>query len=324
MPASGRLCPNAFAGDAMFDHGYARYIIRETDGYTAAYGPYTLESAFQPIFRSQANGTLRLEAFEGLVRPRKDVEPVSPGAFFSAVRAEDRATVDAVCRRLHMLNVALLGRRNATLFLNFDPSLFESVADTTAEAARLADLAGKIGLSLRQIVCEITEKRAASAAKLLAITEGFRACGFRIAVDDYGAEESDSSRIDLLKPDIVKFDGEWVLRYMDNPPGIELLRDTARRFRDRGITTLFEGLEHDWQVDLCQELEIDLLQGFALARPEMLPTRFNELFPENGPPDRRTLMAEGVVPAAAKEPPGSAVAPALSAPARKPFGRRGL
>lgn len=292
--------------------------MRDGDrGYSAVYGPYRLCSAFQPIFRSAPDGGLRLVAFEGLLRPSQIQEDVSPTVFFAAVTAGDRAGIDALCRRLHLLNMGLVNRPEAALFLNFDPSLLRDVTEGAREAARIAAAAAAIGLTGRQIVCEITEKAAVDADALLAMTDTLRAHGFRIAVDDFGAADSDMLRIEQLRPDIVKFDGAWVLRYLMHAAGVEILTDLVTRFRKEGITTLFEGLEEVWQIDLCQEIGSDLLQGFALARPAAPSSLFNERFPPEPEFQTRGARTETGEP-----PPVSPVAAPAGPPAARPFGRR--
>lgn len=306
---------------------YDRSIAKDTHGFVALYGPFALRSAFQPIFRQMSSGRIRLEAFEGLVRPVKGDMRVSPFGFFQAIIEEDRSLIDGLCRRLHIRNYVELARPGAALFLNFDPGLFDNAAAMAVEAVEIRRLAESSGLSPRQIVCEITEKKARDRRSLLSVTEDFRAHGFRIAVDDYGAEESDIARIELLQPDIVKFDGAWVNGYMETDAGIELLRDIVKRFRGNRITTLFEGLEHAWQVDVAHALKVDLLQGYALARPQSLPVDFNAAFPDEEPAAPARLLPQRMEaePAAPSVDLPSSVSPPANVPsARKPFGRRGL
>lgn len=309
----------------------ANRLLREEDGsYTAVYGPFRLRSAFQPIFRRYEGDALRLHAFEGLIRAGKGGVRCSPIDFFAAVAVEDRTAIDALCRELHLRNVGQLNRPDAAIFLNFDPSLFDNAVKTAAEAGRVEEIAYTIGLSPEKVVCEITEKSAANRTALLAVVEDLRARGFRIAVDDYGAEDSDQERIQLLRPDIVKYDGTWVLRYMERPSGVDLLRHSTARFRDRGITVLFEGLEQPWHVDLAQSLRVDLMQGYALAKPEELPTRFNALFPPAGGATGPMPETAAIARSACAEPPAGPIGPErpTAKPAGpqsrgKPFGRRG-
>jgi len=81
-------------------------------------------------------------------------------------------------------------------------------------------------------------------------------------------------------PTSSRLDGDWVRDYMHNAAGFALLKVIVRQLSDTGTETIFEHLEEMWQVDLCQELGVSLLQGYALARPEIVPTSFNEQFPE--------------------------------------------
>jgi EAL domain-containing protein (putative c-di-GMP-specific phosphodiesterase class I) len=84
-------------------------------------------------------------------------------------------------------------------------------------------------------------------------------------------------------------------------------------FAEQGIETVFEGIEEDWQLELAERSGATMVQGYALARPEIAPTSF-AIFAQQSPED----------PLGASE---SSIAPA-SQQARKPerarpaFGRR--
>jgi hypothetical protein len=65
----------------------------------------------------------------------------------------------------------------------------------------------------------------------------------------------------------------------------------VKTFLEQGILTIFEGLEDQRQVDICRNLEVPLLQGYALARPQLAPTTFNDEFPESTVPARAVPRA---------------------------------
>jgi EAL domain-containing protein (putative c-di-GMP-specific phosphodiesterase class I) len=56
-------------------------------------------------------------------------------------------------------------------------------------------------------------------------------------------------------------------------------------FAEQGIRTVFEGIEEDWQIELAEKAGVEMLQGFALARPELVPTSFAALI-QPAPPER--------------------------------------
>jgi EAL domain-containing protein (putative c-di-GMP-specific phosphodiesterase class I) len=250
------------------------HIIRRDDGTsTGVWGIYTLKSAFQPIFAFK-EGKLVVAAFEGLIRPFRDGEPQAPSSFFNTCPAADRLHIEALTRTLHLLNAGACLPEDAAIFVNFDPSVFtdRSIADNALRDMRL--VLHEAGIDPRRVVCEVTEQRSASHETLHNFVEALRANGFRIAVDDYGADDSDINRIKQLRPDIVKFDAHWITQLMESGAGFALLTTMVMTFEEQGIRTVFEGIEEGWQLDLAEKSGASMVQGFVLARPELAPTSF--------------------------------------------------
>lgn len=250
------------------------HIIRQDDGIsTGVWGLYTLKSAFQPIFAFH-NGKLSVAAFEGLIRPFRDGEPQSPGTFFNTCPAIDRLHIEALTRTLHLLNAGACLPQEASIFVNFDPSVFTTreISDSALREMRL--VLHEAGIDPRRVVCEVTEQRTASEEVLYQFVEALRGNGFRIAVDDYGADDSDINRIKELRPDIVKFDAQWITHLMDSGAGFALLKTMVSSFEEQGIRTVFEGIEEGWQLDLAEQSGASMVQGYVLARPELAPTSF--------------------------------------------------
>lgn len=250
------------------------HIAHGADGIaTAVFASYVLKSAFQPIF-AFGNGKLSIAAFEGLIRPFREHEPVPPGRFFRAIPAQDRFTVETLTRTLHLLNAGACLSKSASIFVNFDPSQFcdRALAETALRDMRL--VLHEAGIDPARIVCEMTEHLSTSEPTLFSFVESLRAQGFRIAVDDYGADHSDIRRIEQLKPDIVKFDAQWITHLMESGAGFALLKTMVATFNDQGIKTVFEGIEETWQLDLAEESGASMVQGYVLARPQLAPTEF--------------------------------------------------
>jgi EAL domain-containing protein (putative c-di-GMP-specific phosphodiesterase class I) len=264
------------------DSIFSKLRRSHTGAWIATYRDFTLESALQPIFSQDQEGVLELQAFEGLIRPSLNGEQVRPAQFFPQVAVEDQAMIDSLCRTLHIFNTGLLGRRKVSLFVNFHPGLFVTINDIRREVDKIRLAVREAGLTNDQLACEITQKQNDSSDMLSFFVKDLRQHGFRIAIDEYGAEERDAERLRLLKPDYVKFEATWVKDFLENSAGSALLRVMVEQFREQGVTAIFEGLEDLRQVDLCRELDVPLLQGYALARPQIAPTSFNEEFPEAG------------------------------------------
>ena len=251
------------------------HIIREDDGTsTGIWGAHTLKSAFQPIFAFDA-GKLSVVAFEGLIRPFRDGEVWTPSAFFNSIPAVDRLHVETLTRTLHLLNAARCLPPDSSIFVNFDPSVFteREIAETALRDMRL--VLHEAGIDPRRVVCEVTEQKSGSQEALFDFVTALKGNGFRIAVDDYGADDSDMNRIRDLHPDIVKFDAKWITRLMESGPGYALLTTMVSTFAAQGIRTVFEGIEERWQLELAERSGASMVQGYALARPELVPTSFS-------------------------------------------------
>jgi EAL domain-containing protein (putative c-di-GMP-specific phosphodiesterase class I) len=252
------------------------HISRHDDGtYGAVWGPFMLKSGFQPIFKMAA-GSTHIGAFEALCRPMRNGNEIAPGQFFPLVPPSESYRVELQTRAVHVLNAPVVLTDREWLFLNFDPSMFTDTAgiitalDVLDETLLIADIDRK------RIVCEVTEHKTTE-NNLLSLVTQIRNRGLRIAVDDFGADSSDMERVRKLLPDIVKFDAQWITRLMDSGiAGAALLKDMVSTFKDRGIITLFEGIEHGWQLDLAVECGVEFVQGYVLAKPQTAPLDFHQ------------------------------------------------
>lgn len=258
-------------------------VIRHEDGsFIGAWGPYALRSAFQPIFRF-VEGRLEAVAFEGLIRPFRDGEGVSPPVFFRAVPAGERLHVETLTRSLHLLNAGIFLPQQAQVFVNFDPSVYAEAEMARTALRDMRRVLQDAKLDPKRVVCEVTEQKTSSERALTNFVDVLRNQGFRIAVDDYGAEESDMERVSALRPDIVKFDAHWIARLMDSQPGVALLTVMVREFSGRGISVVFEGLEESWQLEIAEQVGAEMVQGYVLARPAIVPASFS-IFTADGSP----------------------------------------
>lgn len=252
------------------------HIVRLPDGSSeGAWTPYVLRTAFQPIFAFDEDRKLSVCAFEGLLRPFRDALPHRPQDFFHSIAPADRFHVETLSRTMHLLNAGAFLPEAAKIYVNFDPSLFgdPKLIDTVLRDMRLVLHEARLDAS--RVVCEVTEQKSVYEGALTDFVIAGRRHGFAIAVDDFGADDSDMQRVVALSPDIVKFDAQWIRRLMDTGPGRALLNVMVKQFQSREITCIFEGIEEDWQLDVADSVGADMVQGFLLARPQLVPGDFD-------------------------------------------------
>lgn len=297
-------------------------LVKTGDAWSAAYGPFVLRSALQPIFKRVADGVFDIHAFQGLVRAERNGEAYPPSQFFSLVAPEDLPAVDSLLRSIHILNAGLMQRERTLVLVSFQPQLFTDGVELRHELDRIRLAAHEARLAPERIVCDVSA--GSSNGKVLARTiEQLRRAGLRISMSNYEASEHDIQDVLALRPDFVRFDGDWVREYLHNSAGFALLRVIVRQLQDEGIEPIFERLEETWQVDLCLDLGVTLLQGYALARPQIAPTAFNDEFPEMLLPPSEPATTPAAQSQAQPQPPSPAAQrrePGLRPP--RVFGKR--
>jgi EAL domain-containing protein (putative c-di-GMP-specific phosphodiesterase class I) len=119
-----------------------------------------------------------------------------------------------------------------------------------------------------RITFEITET--AAAADMLhagRLARRLVACGFRIAIDDFGSGWGAFRYLRALPVSIIKIDREFVRDLSWNPKGMKLVTGIVALARALGDQTVGEGVEDERTLTLMQALGIDFAQGFHVGRP---------------------------------------------------------
>ncbi len=239
------------------------------------YGDYVIRSAYQPILRNDA-GWLRPVAVEGLALVTRKGEPVPCTELFGAIPDGDKLFIECMCRALHILNCKPSGINHLDLFFNFDPSSHLKLGQSIHEIRYTARHTGDLGVSTRMLVCEITEAAAPDNDILLELVRETRRHGIRIAIDDFGAGQSDWERCDLLQPDLVKIDAGWFQRLVAERSALHLLARLIEQFSEREIPVLIEGIETPLHLRAALDAGAELFQGYLFGRPALAGSGFSD------------------------------------------------
>ncbi|WNB86946.1 EAL domain-containing protein [Cellulomonas sp. ATA003] len=218
-----------------------------------------VRSVFQPIVDLDSGAVV---AYEALARgPEGPLE--RPDVLFAAARDAGRLReLDELCRRTALRTAITAGvLAPLTLFVNVEPEVLD-----TAPLEELLAISAAAPRDL-QVVLEITERAiAARPAELLATVQRLRAAGWRIALDDVGADDLSLAFMPLLRPDIIKLD----LRLVQQRPGPELaeIMNAVNAEAERsGTVVLAEGIEHPEHLSTALALGARLGQGWLFGRP---------------------------------------------------------
>ena len=96
--------------------------------------------------------------------------------------------------------------------------------------------------------------------------------GFKIAVDDLGAGYAGLSSFASLSPDIVKLDMSLIQGIHESEVKRKIVASMVETCHDLEIGVVAEGVETLAELQVCQKIGCDYLQGYYIARPgEVFP-----------------------------------------------------
>ncbi|MCC8394622.1 bifunctional diguanylate cyclase/phosphodiesterase [Paraburkholderia sp. MMS20-SJTR3] len=221
---------------------------------------FALISHFQPLYSLSHQKQV---GFEALLRgERDDGSLVPPATLFAPQPASDEGALDRASHAVHLDNARRALPADAWLFLNILPATF--IADGYAD--RLTQIVRGAGLEPERVVLEILESHGGSVAEMSRAAGRYRQHGFLIAVDDFGAGQSNLDRLLRIRPDLVKLDGE-LIRATSHGTQRPILPKLVSLLHQAGMLVVVEGVETEAELILAVESNVDFAQGYLLGRP---------------------------------------------------------
>ena len=220
---------------------------------------------FQPIFSARSG---RVVAYEALMR--SDLPTLrSPATIMKLAREQgalyeiERLTFTKALETFDSLCRAGSVSGDAMLFVNSIASTCLTQADVDYIDSRWHELR-------RRMVIEITEEEEIDYE---ALERKRNAPGFSgmFALDDYGSGYSNENTLLQLAPRFVKVDITIIRGIDTSPDKQQILRNMVAYAHPRSMKIVAEGVETAAELCTVIELGADLLQGYFLARPAIVP-----------------------------------------------------
>ncbi len=219
---------------------------------------FQFDFAYQPIVDVRS---AQVFAHEALVRG-----PQGEGAMtvLSQVTEQNRYRFDQACRVKAIKGASELGMQER-LSINFLPNAIykpERCIQTTLTAARA------YGFPLERIIFEVTEgEQVEDGPWLMEILQEYKRCGFKTAIDDFGAGFAGMSLLADFQPDLIKIDMA-LIRGVDRRPARQaIVRSLVRLCEELNIQVIAEGIETSGERDFLLDAGIHLMQGYLFAKP---------------------------------------------------------
>jgi EAL domain-containing protein (putative c-di-GMP-specific phosphodiesterase class I) len=229
--------------------------------------PFPFSMAFQPIVDCVSGGVY---AYEALVRGPEG----QPAAFvLNQVNDQNRYAFDQSCRVKAITLASRLGlaATGAMLSINFMPGAVYSPAaciQVTLKAAR------SLSFPLDRLIFEIVEaEKVRSSEHLMAIVDEYRNCGFKVALDDFGAGWSGVNLLASVSANILKLDMALTRNIARRPRAAAIVEAMVKLCAAMDIDLIAEGIETIEEYGILHNAGVRLMQGYLLAKPafEQLP-----------------------------------------------------
>lgn len=132
---------------------------------------------------------------------------------------------------------------------------------------RTAEILTNAGADFDNIIIAINEKSALDRnEEMLRVCREFKRLGIRTALNDFGSGSSSFINMRDLPVDIIKVSSKYVEDIQDRFAG-SFLKLVTELAHFTGKSVCMNGVEREVEFAFCQELEIDMVQGFLLHRP---------------------------------------------------------
>lgn len=153
---------------------------------------------------------------------------------------------------------------NFNIALNLSP---HSLAEK-GFADYLCSEVSRFGIKPESIIFEITENAVcgeiSTAIEMLA---RLRLKGFQLAIDDYGTGYANAQQLSRIPATELKIDRCLINNVATKPQQQSILANTIQLAKELKYRTVAEGVETDDDLRFVQSLNIDLVQGYLVAKP---------------------------------------------------------
>jgi diguanylate cyclase (GGDEF)-like protein len=214
---------------------------------------------FQPIVN---NKTKIIEKYECLARIKNDEEIVSPSMFLNAAKASGN---------LSNVTKSMISQS----FKKFQDTGYEFSINITGEDLQLEYLeyflmkfSKKYNINPSRVVLEVLEDITSLDGHIISRQlKKFKELGFRIAIDDFGAENSNFSRLLEVEPDYLKIDGAFIKNIIEDKKSQVIVDAIIMICKQENIKMIAEYIHNEEVQKQIEKLGIDYSQGYYFGEP---------------------------------------------------------
>jgi len=220
-----------------------------------------IEPYFQPIYDLKSKTIVK---YEVLARAIEDGEVYAPFLFLGA--AERLGLLTAITKIMINKSFAFFSHNSYDFSINITE--FDLLEEDFN--AFLIEKAHHYKIDPSRITCEILEgvTLGMNSKEIVAHLNELREEGFLLAIDDFGVENSNFSRLLDIELDFLKIDGMFIKNIAKSQKDENIVRAIVNLAKTLEIKTIAEFVENEEIMDKILECGIDYAQGYHIGKPE--------------------------------------------------------
>lgn len=214
---------------------------------------------FQPIIN---NTTGQIEKYECLARIEDDNLLIPPIRFMEAVKLTGmlsyvtKSVIEQSCEKFKNNHYEFsINVTNYDLHLDYlEDFLIRNLAKHSIEPSRVV-------LEILEDITTLNE------SNILEQLHSLRNRGFKIAIDDFGSESSNFSRLLEFSPDYLKIDGSFIKNILSDEKSRIITEAIVLLAHKSSIKVIAEFVHNEAVQNKIKELGIDYSQGYFFSEP---------------------------------------------------------
>lgn len=215
---------------------------------------------FQGIYDNKQEKILKHEALIRIVT--KDGDIISPYEFLEV------AKLSGLLTKLTRIMIDKTFAVMTTNSFNFSINITEDDLSSYYLADYLTQKSQEYQITPERITLEILEGVSASGQKNnIRQLQTLKHLGYKLAIDDFGAEYSNFERVLALDVDLLKIDARYIKNIDNDKKSYEIVKAITNFSKNMNITTVAEFVHSAAVQKIVKELGIDLSQGYHFSEP---------------------------------------------------------
>ncbi len=217
---------------------------------------------YQPIIN---NKTKQISKYEALIRAIDNGKVISPFFFLDA--AKSTGMLESITKNVIEKS-----------FKMFEDEPYEfsiNITETDLNGNYLIDFLSKklkkYNINPKRVILEILENISSIESKnTLKQLTILKEMGFQIAIDDFGTEASNFSRLLSIEANIIKIDGQFIKNIHIDQKSYKIVETIVSLAKKINAKTVAEFVHNEEVQNIVKKLEVDFSQGYYFQEP--LPT----------------------------------------------------